>query len=342
MSNKIKKSIRPVGTTLVLTCLIWIYADQENVVTSTEVVTLLVAPQSGSDLSVDLQDPPTGQLRVTFAGPRADLEELRRTLGQGKFKPTYTVTPEEAHGDTLVKDATEIISSNLRTQFRTITIQDVQPAQVKIFLDPMITVPMPVRVNTGTTKTTIPVVTPNKVKVTMSQSAYQKLYDSDKFLVVDLENELRNKVEDQEINEEFPLPRLVLGQEVATSPSQVKVQLKVQQQSITRLFTISQIKVMGPPDLLARYKVDIRDSQITVALKGPPELINNLKPQNPQNVIAYIQLDADDMHYTSTFLKTVEFRLPDQVKLDTTKMVRLPDVFFKLIDQQAATPTEPK
>jgi len=322
---------------MVLTCLIWIYADQENVTSSNEVVSLTVSPQSGSELFVELQEPSTGQLQVTFAGPRFELERFKKDLG--KFKPVYFVQPEEVKGDTLNKDAAEIINSAIRKNYKGIVVQDVKPAQIKIFVDPMITVPMPVRVRTGATKTDVPVITPSKVQVTMPRSTYMALYDTEKFLDIDLESELQNKAEDREINEYFSLPTSFAGQDVVTSPPRVKIQLKIKQQSVSKDFPINQVKVMGPPELLAKYRVDILNPQFTVTLKGPLELISTLKPQS---IIAYIQLDPEDMIHTSYFFKPASFKLPEGIKLDTTKMLRPPGVDFKLIDIHVTPPTETK
>ncbi|MFA5863468.1 MAG: hypothetical protein WC975_02145 [Phycisphaerae bacterium] len=339
MSSRLKKTIRPIGTTVVLSCLIWIYADQINNENTVELVTLQVAPQPGSDLVVEMQDPPTGQLQVTFAGPRADLDKFRREMGNEKFK--YYVQPEEVKEDTLVKDSSEILGAILRKDYKTISVREVKPAQVTIFVDRLITVSMPVRVSTGTTKTTTPVIKPAEVKVTLSRSAYQSLYDVDKFLVVDIENELHNKVEDRAIDEDFALPQVVLGQPVTTDPTRVKIQLRVQQQFQTKSFAISQIEQLGPNDIFTKYRVDIRDPQITVELKGPAELINNLKPQN---IIAYIRLDQEDTlrSWTTYFPRDVQFILPEGIKLNTDKITRQPGILFKLVELQTAAPPAPR
>jgi hypothetical protein len=89
----IKKSIRPIGTTVVLSCLIWMYADQINSENLTEVVTLQVVSPA-VDMNVEMQEPASGQFQVTFTGPREQLERLKRDMGSGKFKPTYSVQPE--------------------------------------------------------------------------------------------------------------------------------------------------------------------------------------------------------------------------------------------------------
>ncbi len=339
MSEKFKKTIRPVSTTVVLSCLVWMYADQINNETAVELVPLQVTSQSVSKFTVELQEPASGQLQVTFSGPRADLEMLKRDLGTGKFKPVYSVKENEVKEDNLVKDAAEIVNTFLRKDFPTISVQEAKPAQVKIFVDQMLTVTMPVRVTTGITKTTTPVIIPQEVKVTLPKSSYDGLFPTERFIGKDLENELRNKMEDRAIDEDFPLPQTVLGQSVVTDPLRVRIKLRIQRQFQTKTFDISRIEVMGPAELLAKYRVDIRDPQITVALKGPTEQVNNL---NPKNILAYIILEPEDIRPGAAFFpRQVQFKFPEGfegIKPDE-KTARRPEVDFKLVELQAATPT---
>lgn len=326
-------------TTIVLSCLIWMYADQITTEPTVELVSLQVLSQAVSEYTVDLQSPPDGQFQVTFVGPRADLEKLKRDIGKGEFKPVYYVPKEEVKTDTVVKDAAEIFNTFLRKDYPTVVAQEVKPAQIKIFVDQMITVTMPVRVTTGITKTTNPVITPHEVKVTLPKSSNDNLYPTERFIVVDIENELRNKVEDRAIDEDFALPQVVQGQSVVTNPTRVRINLRIQRQFQTKMVNLSRVEVMGPAELLAKYRVDIKDPMITVALKGPTELINNLKPQN---ILAYILLEPEDVRPgpMTWYPQDVHFQFPDgfeAIKVDE-KTARRPRVDFKLVELQAATP----
>ena len=322
---------------MILSCLVWMYADQINNESVVEFVSLQISPQSGSDLIVELQDPPTGQFQVTFSGPHAEVENLRKDLGTGKFKPLYYVQPEDVKSESLIKSSAEVIGSFLRKDYKTISVQDVKPAQLKIYVDKLITVPMPVTVSTGATKTTRAVVTPGEVKVTLSSQAYNSLNDVEKFIVIDIENELRNKPENLELNEDFPLPQVVLGQPVTTDPTRVNIQLRVQQQFKTTTLQITKINRMIPGDLESKYRVDIRNESISVELKGPAELIDNL---DPKKITAYITIDkADILDRTEYFPRDVQFILPKGIQLNTDKMTLTPKVDFKLVELQSQAPS---
>ena len=334
--------MRPIGSTVVLTVLIWVYADQITSYTVTEMVPLQVKAQPGADMNVELQEPANGQLEVSFTGPRTKIEDLRKDLSTGKLKADYYVQAEGVTGDTVTRDSLEIINAVLRKDYKMITGADVKPAQVRIFVDPLTTVDMPVKIPPCTTKTTPPIVTPRTVKVTLSDFVYKNLSDGDKYVVLDLENELRNRPEDKEINDSFTLPQMVAGVRVATDPTQVNVKLRILRHLPTKSFEITQIDVMGPADFMARYGVVIQNLQITLELKGLEEDINNLKPQSIQ---AYLRFEKQDLYQLvigKTYSRDVQIILPPGITVDGEKMPRMPNVLFKLTDLQPANPAEPR
>jgi hypothetical protein len=336
-----KKSVyRTLFATLLLSSLVWLYADQINSETIEELVTLEIAPQSGSELLVELQEPVSGQLQVVFSGPRDQLEGLRRDLGTGKFKLIYYVTGDEAKDEFLVKDPRELVGSLIRKEYKSISVDEIKSvSQIKIYVDHLITATIPVKVETGANiKTKALVVTPLEVKVLLPKSVYQNLYETEKFIVLDLENELQGRPEELMIDENFALPQKLAGQPVVTDPTRVRVQLTIDRQLRNKTFEIpsTSVQVQGPIDLLAKYRVDIRDQQIMVTLQGPADIIKNIKPQD---ISAYIILTVDDMlpPRSSYFPRELKFVLPEGVKLDKEK---LPRVDFKLVELQSAAPVE--
>jgi hypothetical protein len=339
LANSIQKTVKPIGTTIVLTVLIWMYADQLNSENVTDLVSLQVLAPSGADFNVTIKEPENSQVQATFTGPREQFERLRRDLESGKFSLKYYVTPEDASSDTYIKDTTDILNSLLRKTYPGVSVLESKPPLVKGTIDHLISVTMPIRVITGTTKTSTPVITPDKAKVQISKSVYSELKEGERFIVVDIENELQDKPEDKAVDEEFPLPQTILGKPVITDPTRVRIQLQIQQQFASASFNLSktQLMVLGPSELLSRYRVDIRDPQLTVVVRGPVEQIQRL---DPQNIEAYLEIEPDDMYrqYPAYFPRQVKFLLPDGIKLDQENMSRPPEVAFKLIDQQAATP----
>lgn len=322
------------------------YADQINLTTLTELVTVQVMPQPGTDLIVEPQEPSSGQFTVTFTGRRSDLEDFRQDLVSGKFKPVYYVKKDEAKGETLTKDGVEMMnlllhqetgSSGARKSYPAITVQEIKPDQMKIFIDRHVTVKMPVVVNTGLTKTTAPVVTPASVDVTIPASVLQGLYPTEKIIRLDMENVLRGRIEDREFDEEVPVTGLVMGQKVETQPAKVRVKLRIVKQFKTRPFELSQIQILGPSSLLAKYRVEIRDPRVTVTLKGPAELIDALKPQS---IVGYVKLYPEDMSrpWTTVFPRPVQLEPieGERIKLDPDSPP--PTVDIKLVELHEAAP----
>jgi hypothetical protein len=345
VSTKMRRTIRPIGTTVVLSCLIWMYADQINLTTMTELVTLQVLPQPGTDLVVEPQEPFSGQFTITFAGPRSELENLRQDLVSGKFKPVYYVQKNEAKEEPLDKDPVEIMNALLhpegrKTSYPAVSVQETKPARMKIFVDRKVKVNMPVMINTGMTKTTVPIVNPPEVAVSIQQSVLEEIYGTERILRLNIENDLRNRLEDREIDEDFAVPQFVMSHPVETQQKKVRVKLRILRQFKTRTFDVSQIEVLSPNEVLAKYRVEIRDPHVAITLKGPAELIDNLKPQT---IVAYVKVYSDDMSRMSTtvFPRPVQLlAMEGGIKLDPDSPPPMVDI--KLVELQGAAPAAPR
>ncbi len=328
--------IKTFSTVFILSCLIWIYADQVTTEYMTAVVNIQVLPAGGSDLIVKLITPQSGQIEATFAGPRARLERLKSDL-QGKFKLVYYVKPTPKFEPIITADTIQIIKNQLKELYPAITVSSVDTPQIKIAVDKYIYVNMPVKVIIGTITTSEPVITPSQVKVRLPLSLYKKLTDEQKVITIDIEPELRKHLENQQIDQTFPLPQTLAGQEIQTDPLQVKVQLKIQQQ-FARKEVKRPIQVLLPLGLENKYIVDLRDKEITVPIIGPADLISNIKDQD---IVPYIELVPADLTRpgSSYFPRRIKFLLPDGIKIDTEKLSRQPEVDFRLIERGKPLPT---
>ncbi len=336
MQWTLPEKIRTFLTVFVLSCLIWIYADQVTTEYMTATVTLEVAPAGGSDLIVKLISPQKGQIEVTFAGPRARLERLKNDL-QGKFKFIYYVNPSPKFEPVITKDTIEIIRTRLREMYPNITVSNVDVPQIKIAVDKYIYVNMPVKVIVGTVTISEPIITPNRVRVKLPLSVYRKLSDEQKVITIDIEPELRKHLENQQIDKEFPVPQQLAGQTIEAEPTQVRVQLKIRQQ-FARKEIKRPIQVLLPIALESKYIVELRDKEIIVPLIGPADLISNIKEQE---VIPYIELVPADLTRSenSYFPRKIKFILPEGIKLDKDKLTRQPEVDFRLIEREKTLPS---
>ena len=333
LAGKIKTSFRNFMTILILSCLIWVYADQVTTERMTAKVTLKVLPAPGSDLIVKLQKPKNQQVDVTFAGPRAQLDKLKKDL-DGKFVPVYYVKTREASEPILTKDTEEIIRDNLYQHYRAIAVESVDIDRIKISVDKYIWVTMPVKVITGTVSTSEPVINPQRVRVKIPRSIHRSLDEDKQIITLDIHGELQTKMSEQEIDEEFSLPQILDGQQIETDPSRVKVQLKILRR-FSKVELKRPIEILAPIELFQKYRLELREHDITVPLFGPAELIDNIKDED---VVVYIEIVQGDLinSRNSYFPRRVKFRLPEGIKLDKEKMPRAPEVDFKLTEQKTA------
>ena len=320
-----------------LSALIWFYADRISSKTGVEKLMLRVTAARNSDLLVQLVEPNPGEnrveLEVTFSGPSGELELLRREIVGGRFAPEYVVKKDSLAP--LVLDTREAVTSAMPRRFAAIAVAEASPAEIKVAVDKMITVPLPVRVLRGSIQTTDPAVTPATVNVELPRSAFESVRADERVVTVDIEERLRNRPEDQVIDEKFPIPQQPLGgHPIATEPDHVRVQLQFQKQYVTKEFKFARVQVRGPVDLLNAYDVSITlpNQQIAVVFRGPIDQIESLKPED---IVPYIILDEEDRTRTSTpFPREVRFSLPERAR--NVIVEEQPHVDFQLVEKEAA------
>jgi len=328
---------------VLLTCLIWIYADQRTTDTAIETVHLTLDVPKGSKLIPTLAGPNGNgkevDLQITLSGQRSRLEAFRKELAAVKFELTYLVELDNPKATEIVRNSHKIIeqllASNPRFQaVSAVSVDEVSPPELRIKLDRWISPLVAVKVLSGTITTGTIEVFPKQAKVTLEKSVFDRLDPEERrVILVDLENHLRNRPEDTVIDDEFSIPQILAGHAVTTDPTHVKVRLKILQQYETKPFKFlrSQVMGMGPLDLFEEYRVQIEEpnSNITVALRGPVSVMQGLRQED---ITPFIRLDHEDtVHEEAFFSREVQFILPDKrIKIDTDEIPR-PRIGFKLV-----------
>ncbi len=326
------EKLREIFTTLIpialLTCLIWIYAEQISTDTAEETVNLRITAPANSPLLPQLAETPGKQLKVQaiFSGPQGQLEVLRKELRIGKFAPEYIVR----QSGTLQLNTAEIIEQQIPSRYQAVTILQAIPEKITVNVDQLVTKPIPVRVLTGAVKTTDPTVSPQPIDVTLPESFYENLPQQDRVIYINLENKLQNLGENQIVDSEFPVPQTLAGRQVKTSPKKVTIRLQVRKEYTTKSYTFNRIKVLGPIDLLEDYSVIIKDKEITIALRGPADILENLKKQD---IIPYIKIEEDDKNRRSLFPRPVQINLPENLK-NQIQQVTTAQVVSELVEKQ--------
>ncbi len=325
-------TILPVG---LLTCLIWLYADQLNTETSVERITLTIAVPKGSGLIPSIVEPHTQgrdiELEVELSGQRGKLEKFSKELGNATVSPLYMLK-KDASG-VVELDAREVIAELIPSRFGAIRVLKATPESVKIAIDREITVDMTIKVLVGTIEANQAQTDPVQVKVTLPKSFYNSLPEERRLIQIDVQEAVRNMAVEQNLDVMFDIPQSIEGTVVKTEPKRVRVQLQLQNQLKNRTFTFSseEVQVMTFPVLMDQHIVTIEQKTFSVTFRGPASVMGDLKKED---IVPYIQVEEADKDYVQFFPRDVTFILPKRIEKDNE-----PEVSLKLVDRSAEPET---
>jgi hypothetical protein len=322
MNARIRTSLTTLISAALLSCLIWIYADQ--ITTESARRTLRVKFKAATP-DLIITSPETQQFELTIAGSHAQLEKLRKKLEDLKSQLSYEVKSDDPTAAAVVKDGREIVEEILRP-YGVFSVSEVSPAKVEIGVDRYIEVSLPVKVETGLVQTTEPVVAPPSVKVRLAKSFFEQLDINERVIKLDLKNELSSRQEKDDINEDFSLPQMLNNQRISTDPARVRVRLRITRQMLGQTFPSVSVGLICLPEMMGTYKVEIAPREVVVAVLGPADQIPTL---TPQDIKAFVRVEPDDVE-RGPFPRDVEFVLPAGITLDLKKMDTHPSVIITL------------
>lgn len=324
-----RKSIRTFFSVAVLSCLIWFYADQVTTDFTTEMIKVSIKPMQDASIIIRSIEPSDGTVEVTFAGPRAQLERLKSDIRAGKFNPVYYLQVEDKGPDEeYLLSVEDIVSDYLVRQHKAVTVKSATPSQIRIKVDTIIAVKMPVKVITGAIEVSEVSIVPDTLTVRLPRTFYTTLADSQRFIPVDIGHKIADKLEQEEFSMDVEVPQKLLGQAVEVEPSRVRIRLKIEHHYVRREFK-RPIYILWPVGMENKYTVELRDKDVNVPIICPKNRVDTLKPEK---IIPYIELTEEDVvNLPETFFpRRLSFILPEGVKIDTSKMTVIPETEFRV------------
>jgi catabolite regulation protein CreA len=286
--------IKTIFVVTIVTCIVWLYAESENV--------------KAQALDVDIQfvAPPGRQLVIRPAQPRrvrlvmrcaaSQFAEVERVARNGPI--LLDVRHDPADNDPreviVLKDrlAKSAPFSNLG-----ISLTEVQPATLQINVEELQKVTLPVEVISNDVQVTA-VADPAKVEIEVPASLVKALADG--------------KVEarlDPKVLSRLPLnvphtldvplspPDWLRAAGVSVDLPSAKVTLKIGKQAERFIVPLVPVLVMGPPTELARFSVVLGKDNLflhDIALTGPSDAIDRIR-KSEIRVTAYLPLTADEL-----------------------------------------------
>ena len=325
--------IRTLLAVVALTLAIWVWADLEQTVPGEEDVPVAVVLPAQSDYRV--RDVTPRRVRVKFTGPRGKIADLRRDEDQMACRIVLA--------DAQLKSG--ILTFRAAEGFRhwedhRVTVESVEPDEVRVDLARQVTVKVPVRVQvTGATLREPAKADPAEVEATVAESDLAALPEARRYALATLS--LTTLPENPQIERDAPLEKRrggADGVEATFAPASVRVTAYLESPVIKTSLGKFMIIVAGPPEKLNRYRVvfaEDADRWVDLTVQGPRPEIEKLV-QQPQSIRVELVLTADTEPVAGAWIPghPVVVGLPPAVKV----VGDLPAVNFNLVEMPAPEP----
>lgn len=264
--------------TVVLTLLIWTTADQ--LLSDTHEIEVTIVPVTSGEHPAIVQTDPPGQTRfkLTVTGPRRRVEQLRDQARTGQLRPLSIPVPDHISG-TVNVDVRRALEGQ-SGQLLGLRVDKVDPPQVRVLVDRLTTVVMPVQVERGVMEFDVPPrADPAEVRVTLPESALANL----------AQVQLRLAVADLFLNQPagesltipgVPLPQKLGEVDIQTDPPTVTIRATLREQIKIGTIPAVPIAVQASPENFNRFEVRTRDGRTLISraitVQGPPAVVDSL------------------------------------------------------------------
>ena len=324
--------IQLIASTVVLTLLIWVAADQ-SLTDSAEIhITVVPVIREGTAMLVDLADPDDGDLTVRVVGPRKRLDDL------GRFSDPIQLPIDVAEtGEHRIELRQRLAA--LREPFVGLTIDSVSPSTLRVIVDRYVNQSVPVELEQGSLGLEeVLRVEPATVTVRIRERHWREIAArSPTFLIPSIEARLRGRPEGELIEEGVFLDSTLLGKPVDPTPNRVLVRGKLLRQLATESLPAVNVGFFFTrPQLFNDYMLDFPDPDIvltqTITVRGPRDSLDRLLRGDPR-VVGIIMVTRDDIAAGEEFRTVVPtFHLPPEVEL----VDRPAPVEFRLLPRERA------
>ena len=325
---KLLTKLRNLPLTIVLTILIWMYAEaQFSAFEDNLPLTIHVAPIA-NDQSIRMIEPADGQFHIRVEGPRTHVgrfSDLARhtadarpgELGSLDVTPKYRLNRGT---DNWIDSATAI---NALPYFRDngLTVTAAIPPRIKLEADQLARLHIPILFRGN-----LPVkITPDHADVMMPQSVRDTVGEGHINVYARPLRDLDTLP--RAVEQTIPAQLIVEGpaptdERVVVSPQQATLTLTIPRQREQAL-DVPEVPVCiaAPPELLTRYNVEIRPKAVRITVAGPEKLLEPIRATLTQGrptdakIRAYIDLDPSDKPSATFNTRAVRYVFPPGLEL---------------------------
>ncbi len=327
--------------TVVLTLLIWAAAD--SLVNETVSVPVRFRPLPSGGRSDIIVSPTSaaGVFQLQVSGPRKSVARIQE---QPALEIRLAI-PELPTGTSSIP-----LKETLREQWRDypkVFVVSVQPPQLSVMVDRMITREMPLTAE----RLTLPYddrprVQPPAVQARVRESLFHQNFPPGQLPPLDISAEAERLLKEQSVGQSVtvrvPLDARALGPDASLSPNFVEVRATVTATRTTaEIATVPILVAVSPGNLGKQLQVLSRDgSELvtqTIKVTGPTEEVNRLS-RGETRAYGVIQLKDEHLAELDVFKPfTPEFQLPPALEL----AVKPKPIELKLVDPTRSSKAEP-
>ncbi len=325
--NKLRKTIttKEVLAVIVVTMLIWLYAEAESVATTNADTFVRLAVPEGADRLVNNTDPSwSGAITIRLQGARGAIDSVKSSLARGiDLASGAGGVPGQPGRHTI--DLRSVIQATVMDEHKGVVVASVDPPTMSIEIEAIETlsdIPVVAVFPDGLRFASDPVIEPATVSIVGSSSAMRALTAAGEALnarVVPAPDMLVNLVEG--VSRTFTIPvtladNLKTDSKLSITPAKVTVTVRVQSQFGETTIPSAPIWVWGPQTELDRWVISIEPQFLSdVKITGPADLIQSVE-SGDLRVIGAVELTSSILEAGGGAIEVNFPDLPDSLSVE--------------------------
>jgi hypothetical protein len=317
---------------VLLTGLIWFFADQADMDAKTISLRLTVQPPDSSFIVIS-QDPEPLQFDVTLTAPRGVISDLDKEFGARPLSLAFLLGKfdKQARYARLSFESIKVLSQLDGIRKRGLTITSVRPATFSVEIDAMIHRPMRIKPEFGEMVVEADAPKPATVDVILPSRMVEELAGDT--LAVDATRYADPSKPDTWQTSRVELQWPGAGPQaklVHFEPATFDIRFKLKDTTTPRTFQSVQVAFSVAPDVLSRYTpapVEPAEFHPDITVTGPKQLIDNLRKEDIKLVVEVYSSDEASVGRPEPISRKITIQsLPPNVQVAT----QLRDVRFTL------------
>lgn len=309
---RLNRSIRSVGLVTLITALIWLYAEGQDVTDRTPTISLTLPPRVGEAMVVDFANGiDRRDVTITLKGAGAQVSDVETQLiGSGTLalplEPSDLPTTGRANVSLLSLISRARLSSGATIGELGVSVADVEPASVELRVDLLVERKVRVLMRAEGVEVGPNVrIEPAEVTITAPKSLIDRYATSEDVLHVWAElppaqlAALPEGVEQTISAPVRPADVFSRSRHVSVATPNVDVTFTIARQRDTATKQLVPVWVMAPPTELTRFKVVPAEGSAflrDVVVTGPRDLVEELKQAHSElRLIARFEVTGDDL-----------------------------------------------